>query len=164
MRALDDLTLAVELEEPTGYFPTWVAAPWSFPVPRHLVEVHGKAWVEPANIVSNGPFRLTAWERGQFMVLARNPDYHGRFTGNLERVELALIEGSSASLAAYEDDRLDILSFLGFRPEDIDRARQRHASEYLQYPWPLPYYIGFRISCPPFDDARVRRAFGMAID
>ena len=164
VRVLDDFRLAVELDKPTGYFPIWLAAPWSFPVPRHLVEAQGRAWAEPGNIVGNGPFRLQAWERGQAMVLARNPDYHGRFTGNLERVELALIRDSSASLAAYEDNRLDILNFLGFPPVEIERARQRHAGEYIQYPAPLTYYFGFRISFPPFDDVRVRRAFGLAID
>jgi ABC-type oligopeptide transport system substrate-binding subunit len=79
-------------------------------------------------------------------------------------VELALIEDGSAALAAYEDDRLDILALFHLPPSDMDRARQRHAGEYLTFPFPLTFYVGFRISCPPFDDVRVRQAFGLAID
>ncbi|NIO71916.1 MAG: peptide ABC transporter substrate-binding protein, partial [Anaerolineae bacterium] len=54
-------------------------------------EAHGEAWTEMGNIVTNGPFRLEAWQRGELMILSRNPEYHGRFRGNVQRVELTLI-------------------------------------------------------------------------
>jgi oligopeptide transport system substrate-binding protein len=163
VRALDEVTLAVELEEPTGYFPYLLACGATYPVPRHVVEPHGEAWTEPGNIVTNGPFRLEAWQRGESMVLVRNPDYHGRFRGNVQWVELAFGE-RLAGLEMYEADRLDILNLMGFPSSERDRVRQRHAGEYISIPLLRTSYVGFDVSRPPFDDPRVRRAFALATD
>jgi ABC-type oligopeptide transport system substrate-binding subunit/tetratricopeptide (TPR) repeat protein len=163
VRALDELTLAVELEGPTSYFPHLLAFVVTFPAPRHVVQVHGDAWTELDHIVTNGPFRLAAWERGERIVLERNPTYHGRFTGNLERVECIFLSGQAAkSLHMYEEDHLDICG--GLSPAEWARARQRYAGEYISGPWLSTDFIGFDVSRPPFDDRRVRRAFTLATD
>ena len=56
VRALDEVTLVVELEGPTGYFLHLLAHHSTYPVPRHAIEAHGEAWTEVDNIVTNGPF------------------------------------------------------------------------------------------------------------
>jgi ABC-type oligopeptide transport system substrate-binding subunit len=163
VRALDEFTLAVELEGPTSYFLHLLAFVATFPVPRHVVQMHGDAWVELDNIVTNGPFRLAAWERGESLVLERDSTYHGRFTGNVQRVECTFLSGQAARfLKLYEDDRLDICS--GLPLAELARARQRHAGEYVSAPWLSTDYIVFDVSRPPFDDRRVRQAFALATD
>jgi oligopeptide transport system substrate-binding protein len=164
VRALDELTLAVELEEPTSYFLHLLAECTCYPVPRHLVEAQGEDWTEVGKIVSNGPFRLEAWWPGESMVLARNTGYRGRFKGNVQQVELSLRrEDLSARLERYEAGDLDILSLSGaYSVRDL--ARQRHAGDYVLAPRLGTYYIGFNVGRPPFDDRRVRRAFALAID
>jgi ABC-type oligopeptide transport system substrate-binding subunit len=166
VRALDDLTLVVELEEPTGYFLSLAAYRATYPVPRHVVEAHGEDWTEVGNMVTNGPFRLEAWQQGRSMVLVRNPTYHSRFRGNVEQVELSLFSSAewSAALAMYEADRLDIVELLDLPPLERDRARQEYAGEYASVPLLFTIYVGFNVSRPPFDDPRVRRAFVLAAD
>jgi oligopeptide transport system substrate-binding protein len=64
----------------------------------------------------------------------------------------------------YEDDNLDVLD-LGLLPSpEMDRARQRHAGEYLSVPWLATIFAMFDVSRPPFDDVRVRQAFVLATD
>jgi oligopeptide transport system substrate-binding protein len=163
VRALAPLTLVVELEAPTSYFPYVLAFTPMFAVPRHVVEVHGEAWAEPGNIVTNGPFRLAGWERGMSMILERNPTYHGRFTGNVERVECSFLSGRPARLLQmYEENRLDI--FCDLPPAEMSRARHRYAGEYVSGPRLSIDFVGFDVSRPPFDDPRVRRAFTLATD
>jgi ABC-type oligopeptide transport system substrate-binding subunit/class 3 adenylate cyclase/tetratricopeptide (TPR) repeat protein len=164
VRALDKGTLVVELEGPTGYFLQLLAYNATYPVPQHVVEAHGEAWTEVENIVSNGPFRLETWQRDESMVLVRNPEYHGQFRGNVQRVELSLLADWSARLELYETDGLDILDLLGFPPSEVDRTRQRHAGEYVSTLWLRTTHVGFYVSRPPFDDVRVRRAFALAVD
>jgi len=164
VRALDEVTLVVELEGPTGYFLHLLACNATYPVPRHVVEARGQAWTEVENIVTNGPFRLESWQRGESMVLVRNPEYHGRFTGNVQRLELSLLADPSAILKMYEADSLDILNLRDFPPPEMDRVRQRHAGEYVPVPTLDTYYVGFDVSRPPFDDPRVRQAFVLATD
>jgi ABC-type oligopeptide transport system substrate-binding subunit len=163
VRALDESTLAVELEAPTSYFPYILAFTPVFAVPRHVVEIHGEAWTEPGTIVTNGPFRLAAWEPGQSMVLERNSTYHGRFTGNLQRVECSFIAGQPGRfLRMYEEERLDI--FCDLPPAEVNRARHRYAGEYVSGPRLSVDFVGFNVSRPPFDDVRVRRALTLATD
>jgi ABC-type oligopeptide transport system substrate-binding subunit len=164
VRALDDLTLVVELEGPTGYFLSLLAHYATYPVPRHVLEVQGEAWSEISNIVTNGAFNLEAWNRGKSMILARNPEYHGRFKGNLKRVELSFGVEKSVVLEMYEAGNLDILGLVDLQPSEWDRARRRHAGEYVSAPESATHYVGFDVSRPPFDDRRVRQAFALATD
>jgi oligopeptide transport system substrate-binding protein len=163
VRALGAATLLVELEGPTGYFPQLLKCPAFYPVPRHIVEVQGQAWTEKQPMVTNGPFQLEAWQQGQSMVLSRNPDYRGRFTGNVQRLELSLDVASPAEqLAMYEANRLDMVT-LSPSPQ-ADRIRQQWAEGYFSEPWLDTQYILFNMRKAPFNDLRVRRAFAMAID
>jgi oligopeptide transport system substrate-binding protein len=132
-------------------------------VPRHVVETYGEAWTEVDNIVTNGPFRLKSWQRGQSMVFVRNPEYRGRFTGNMHQIDLLALEWSSA-LKMYEDDKLDVLDLGLLPPPEVDRARQRHAGEYLSVPMLATIFVAFDVSRPPFDDVQVRQAFVLATD
>jgi ABC-type oligopeptide transport system substrate-binding subunit len=163
VRCLDKLTLAVELEGPANYFPYLLAFSPMLPVPRHVVPVYGGAWTELDHIVTNGAFRVVALERGESLVLERDPTYHGRFTGNVQRVEWSFLSGQpSKVLQMYEEDRLDICGDL--TPAAMNRARQRYAGEYVSGPRLSADFVGFDVSRPPFDDRRVRRAFALATD
>jgi ABC-type oligopeptide transport system substrate-binding subunit len=161
VRSLDEFTLVVDLEAPDHNFLHLTL--YAMPVPRHLVKAHGDAWTEPGRLVSNGPYQLESWERGQSMTLARNPHYHGRFEGNLERVELSFAPPATA-IAAYEAHSLDILA-LDYAPlAEMDRLRHQNPGEYLSVPDLATYHLRYDLSRPPFHDRRVRRAFVLATD
>jgi ABC-type oligopeptide transport system substrate-binding subunit/DNA-binding SARP family transcriptional activator len=163
VHALDDFTLIVDLEEPTSYLPYLLSFVPTLPVPRHVVEKRGEDWTDLNYFVTNGPFRLAAWERGESLVLERNPTYHGPFTGNPQRLECTFIVGRAAeALEMYAKDRLDICA--GLPPAEWAHARQRYAGEYISGPWLSTDFVGFDISRPPFDDQRVRQAFALATD
>lgn len=162
VRAADTFRLKVELEEPAGYFLNLVTTPIFYPVPRHIVKRHGKAWAEPSHLVSNGPFRLDDWIPGERMTLVRNPHYFGGFPGNLAQVEITLREAWSPvdELAAYRADQVDILLL---QPETY-HARHQYPEEYRQAESPTTYFLGFGSMQIPFADRRVRRVLSLAID
>jgi ABC-type oligopeptide transport system substrate-binding subunit/DNA-binding SARP family transcriptional activator len=161
VHAPDEYTLAVELEGPTSYFPYLLAFVAGYPLPRHVVEVYGDAWIELDHIVTNGPFRLVSWERGKSLVLERSPNYHGRFSGNLQRVECLFHSTQPArSLRKYEENEVDICGDLPLT--ELARARQRFAAEYVSKPWLITDFLAFDVRRPPFDDRRVRRALALA--
>ncbi len=162
VQALDEVTLAVELESPTSYFLHLLAQ--MYPVPRHMLEIQGEAWADANNIVTNGPFKLEAWQPEESLVLIRNPAYHGQFTGNVKRMELCLLPEWSDRLEMYENDKLDVLSFYRLPPSEKGRMRQQYAGEYVLAPELATYYIAFDTSRPPFNDLQVRRAFVLATD
>jgi ABC-type oligopeptide transport system substrate-binding subunit len=167
IRALDELTLEVLLEGPTGYFLHLLDYSGTYAVPRHVVRAHAGEWTEPQNIVTNGPFLLETWQRGEHLVVVRNPGYRGRFTGNVRRVELSLRPAGAweAKLDLYEADRVDVaLGLEAAPPEEQHRARQANAGEFVLAPLGSTEFIGFDVTRPPFDDRRVRQAFNLALD
>ncbi|RME42553.1 MAG: hypothetical protein D6791_17465 [Chloroflexi bacterium] len=167
VRSLDDTTLMVELEGPTGYFLYLLTCAYTYPVPRHVVETHGDRWTDAQHLVTNGPFRLLTWERGASLSLTRNPSYHGQCEGNVQQVEILVGQEGANLLALYGKDDLDILPLAGMTnlaPDEVDAARQRHAADYISLPELNTAGIGFDVSRPPFNDRRVRRAFALAVD
>jgi ABC-type oligopeptide transport system substrate-binding subunit/DNA-binding SARP family transcriptional activator len=162
--AADDRTLEVTLERPIAYLPDLLAHRAAYPLPRWAVEGQGQAWTEPGHLVSNGPYELLEWQRGECLVLGRNPFYQGSFPGNAERVECLVYDDYELALAAYAADRVDALSLINADPSTIAHARATHGRELVSSPWPITLYLLFRVDEPPFDDPRVRRAFGYAVD
>ncbi|NIM94557.1 MAG: AAA family ATPase [Anaerolineales bacterium] len=161
VRAIDKLTLEVELEKAASYFLHMLIT--TLPVPRHVVEANGDAWTDLEHIVTNGAFQLESYEHGESISLVRNPTYHGRFSGNLERIEVRFFETFSSpdeAVELYETDTIDML----FLSDATYHVRNRFAEEYLIEHGQLVEWVGFDASRPPFDDLRVRQAFVMAVD
>ena len=161
-RLPDDFTLVVELEEPTAYFLQLLTHSSTFAIPRHVVEAHGAAWCDVEHLVTNGPFRLAEWIPGDKLILTRNPDYVGRFSGNLTRVELTFRPIEKQSLDRYDAGEHDIGQFLDL--EMLLQARQQRTREYVNCPRAVTMDMRFNTARSPFDDVRVRQAFVHAID
>lgn len=157
----DDATLVVQLEEPASYFLHLLGIPTLFAVPHLVLEACGEAWTEAPNLVTSGPFRLEARQPGVSTTLVRNPDFRGLFRGNVERVETLHPADTSVLPALYETGELDTLAL---EPEHVAWAQQNYAGEYRHMPDVTTYFLAFHPDQPPFDDARVRRAFVHAID
>ncbi len=163
VRALDAFTLVVELEEPVGYFPYLLAHSAAYPVPRHVVQAHGEGWATAEHVVSNGPFQLSAWLRGQSMGLARTPCYHGRYGGNVEQVRL-VFEQVQEAWHRFESGELDVMDITYTPAREIERMRQRFPGQYLAVQQLSTCYVGFAAARPPFDNLLVRRALVLATD
>lgn len=166
VHAVDDVTLLVDLERPTGYFLQLLNHEATFPVPRHVVEDHGDAWVEPANVVTNGSFDLVEYRPGESLILARNAHYGGGGTGNVERVEITLLDQPAWEdrVALYEPDEVDALDISGATVDQRERLRLRYADDYFSAPALTTYCFGLDVTQPPLQDPRVRRGLTMALD
>jgi ABC-type oligopeptide transport system substrate-binding subunit/DNA-binding SARP family transcriptional activator len=162
--ALDNLTLEIRLEGPTAYLPHLLAHAIAYPLPRSAVEGHGQVWTDPDSLVSNGAYQLVEWQRGERLVLGKNPFYHGRFPGNAHQVECLVIADFQPLLEAYAANALDAISMITADAGTIARARVAHGRELVFTPQPSTFHLVFRADRPPFDDVRVRRAFVHAVD
>ena len=173
VQALDRSTLRVTLSEPSNSFLYVLAHRIAFPVPRHLVERTGAAWTEPAHLVGNGPFLLADWRPGEALTLARNPDYHGRFAGNVGQVQVTLLaDWTEQSYDLYEAGQVDAMPIHRFSRSETIRLHRRHPGEFRSVPDLRVDYIAFDTRRPPFDDCgcggpvhgRRPRALGGGVD
>ena len=163
VKAIDDYAVQFTLERPAGYFPTivryWVARPQ----PREAIEQHGRKWIEPGKILTNGPYVITAWEHGSSMVMRKNPYYYGAEEVSIQRINWVMVEDASQALRMYEMDELDAVEV---PEEEFEKVRtdSKLSEELHIVPRPCTYYYGFTTIKPPFNDPLVRRAFSAAID
>ena len=80
VRALDDYTLEVTLENPTPYFLDLCAFATYLPVHRATVERYQDWSSKAEHFVGNGPYRLKEWRLFDRVRLVKNPDYWGVFS------------------------------------------------------------------------------------
>jgi oligopeptide transport system substrate-binding protein len=162
VQASDDFTLTIDLENPVGYFLQSICN--VMPVPRHAVEAYGGGWADAAHIVTNGAFLVDEWRAGECLTLVRNPSFGGRFSGNLQRVEIRMSPGREHVMfrERYEAGEDDL--YCPQLPAEEDRARYLYPGEYIISPLAMTSFILFDGGQPPFDDLRVRRAFAHSLD
>src|SRR5262249_9314898 len=153
--AIDPQTLEITMRSPSNVLLYLLTPPAGFAWPKHCCEALGEAWREPANIVSNGPFVLTALGDETVTLDARG-GWHGP-RGNVGRVSLRLVPLGSSSQARWERGEGELVSSNSRRYEEDERTTVAVG------PALATWYTGFR-PVPPFDNERVRRAFAHALD
>jgi len=164
VRAVDAQTLEVRLDKPAAYFPQLLTHPVTFPLPRRAVEGDRQPWTDVENFVSNGPYRLTEWIKGERLSFTRNPGYRGLWRGNASRIESPVISEVPALLGAFDAGDLDGISLLNAAPETIDGLRAKYRRRYSSTPVLSTFYLWFDCSRPPFNAAGIRKAFIHAVD
>ena len=162
VRAKDDWTLEVTLEGPRGYFPVLAAYLAALPGHKASIEKHGDKWTEAGNLVCNGPFVLETWEHNKQMVLRKNKHFFGAKDVTLDKVVIPIIPVQSGPLP-YENNEIDATLL---QTADLKRLQgdPKTQKEVFRYPYPGTWYLLPQVTKPPFDDVRVRRAVGHAID
>lgn len=159
-------TLQITLEHPASWFPS-IAAMWvMFPQPRQAIEAHGDKWIEPGNIVTNGPYKVASWQHGSRLILEKNPDYYDAKNTDIDKIDFVMVQEASTAMALYEAGDLDSLYGTGVPQVDIDRVKANSvlSKEFFTGPRLITYFYGFNNSKPPMDNPLVRKAFTAAID
>ncbi len=181
LSAPDPRTLIVELEEPTPYFLDLCAFPALYPVHPKTVErwtsvdaATGRVdqqhdWTKPPRLVSSGAFVLSEWRFKRDMRLVRNPFYWKKERVGLESIEILVVEDPATAVLAYQTGAADWLTdvLVDYLPEMLDSgmADLHGHSRFGTYFWSFnctPTLTGGRPN--PFFDARVRRAFALAVN
>lgn len=168
VRALDELTLQVELEDPLPYFLDLVSFYTAMPVPRHVIEKleregrNPDLWTRPEHIVSNGAFVLAEWKFRQSMLLRKNVRYWDAARVKPARVRLSMVESNNTTLNLYEAGELDYIGNSALPAEFID-----HLASYRDFqrgPYLGTYFLWVNTRAAPLDDVRVREALSLAVD
>lgn len=106
VRALDDYTLEVQLENPTPYFLELVSFPAFFPI-NQKVDKENPNWAQNANsFVCNGAFSLAKWEHQHLLTLERNPLYWEADKTQLDEIHFAMVSVET-ELRMFEKGDLD---------------------------------------------------------
>lgn len=162
VRAVDPLTVEIRLVAPAPYFLELIGSLAVSPLPRHVVEKFPKDWARPERIVTNGPYTLAERVPQSFTRLVANPRYHSAAAVRSAEVIWYPTQDLATSLRRFRAGELD--SALNFPPEELGWLRSNLPKTLKMTPSLGNYYLLVNTQRPPFDDVRVRRALGLAID
>lgn len=110
VKAIDDTTLEVVLNNPTPYFVNLTAANNFSPVKKEAVE-GAEVWTKSAETyVCNGPFMMGEIKPQEGYTLVKNPNYVFADAVALDGVEMIFIEQAEAALSAYNAGDVDAMS------------------------------------------------------
>jgi len=161
--APEELQLQITLKHPVPYFLTLLTHPSTFPVHQPSIEQHGVAYARPGNLVSNGAYKLSAWEIGSFIEVVRNEEYRDNDLTAIDRVRHHITPEDAAELNRYRAGELDIT--FSVPSESFELMKKERPDELRVSPFLAVYFYGFNLSKLPFkDNLKLRQALSMAVD
>lgn len=164
VKAADEKTLVVTLENPAPFFPQLVASVTYFPVNKKVVEGNKDWAAKPETYIGNGPFVLKKWEHKSLIELEKNENYWDKDRVKLSKLTVNMIEDANTELAMFEKGELDWAgSPLGDLPLDALDSLKDSGKMQSQATAGTYWYI-FNTTKPPFNNKHIRQAFAYAVN
>ncbi len=108
VKAVDEKTLTIELNNPTGYFLSMLSMSQLCPVRQDLVEKYGKDFSADADKnVYSGPFIVKDWKHEDRIILEKNPNFWNADAVKLDEVHILTVADPMTAVAMYEQGELD---------------------------------------------------------
>ena len=160
--APDNQTFRVQLEHPRPSLPQMLVMPVLYPIPPGALEIYGREWTTPKNLVTNGPYRLKDWiinEKITLQANSRHPDYNSLA---INTVSYLTVPSSNSAYNRYRSGELDMT--LNIPDNFYQKLKTTKASELHTTHMLGTEYLAFNTRRSPFNDSRVRQALSLAVD
>lgn len=165
VKAVDNYTLEITLEQPCTYFDTILTYSTFYPLRSDCVEEDGTgnwAW-DVSKSITNGYMNMVACDEDQEIVLEKNQTYYGKDSVALDKLVVKLIDDTNTTLSMLETGDVDLItSYPSEETERLQAAGLYHSSSALS-----TNFLLINTQNPdtnPLADARVRKALSLCID
>jgi oligopeptide transport system substrate-binding protein len=170
VKAIDDYTLDVELENPTPYFLSLLAFQTYMPVRKDVIEAHPKDWaINASTYISDGAFMMKDWKQKDKLEFVKNPYYWNKSAVKLNNLTFTVLDDENSYMSAYESGQVDMID--APPTEQIPSLLQQGKAK--SYPNIGTYYYSFNLDpkakldpavAKAMDNVNVRQAISLAID
>jgi oligopeptide transport system substrate-binding protein len=163
VHALDPLTVRVELNHPTPFFPDICAMPVACVVPRQTIEKFGDRWLMAKPLPVSGAYEMAYWRLNDKVRLRKNPRYWNAANTRSDLIDILPVGSANAALSLYERGEADIVWDAALIPAGLlDVLLKR--PDFHTFICLDTYFFRFNVTRKPFDDPRVRQALALAVD
>jgi oligopeptide transport system substrate-binding protein len=163
VKAPDDRTLVVTLENPVPYFKDLIAFMAFCPIHVPSFEKLGAAYFKPGQLVGNGPYQLKEWRLNDRIRLERNPTYWDAANVKMASVDVLPIDNPSTAVNLFLTGGSDLMMDKGLIPNAL--ADELRKKPYFHHkPFLATWFIRFNAKRKPYDDPRVRKALTLVLD
>ena len=159
VEVLSDDRVAFLLKEPRASFLAVLTAGAASMVSPAAVMKAGQDY--PSAPVGTGPFKFASWERGQRVVLEKNPTYW-KGPVKYDRVVFRPIVEDQARLTELLTGQLDLI--VGVPSDFVSQLETNPKVSLLKQTGVHVWYLGINNQKKPLDDRRVRQALNYAVN
>jgi oligopeptide transport system substrate-binding protein len=164
LKAIDEFTLEVTLQQPAGYFPVLVAYTAAVPVYRKGAEQWGQRWgTDDDKFVGNGPFKLQKWEHNKSFEIVKNEHYWKAKDIKLEKVSYLIVK-QDQRVPTYENNEIDWVPSANIGDFRRLSSDAKLSKEIFKFDQVGSWYLSPNPRFKPFDNVKVRQAMAFAID
>ena len=155
IKALDDKTLEITLEAPCAYFLEMCAFASLVPLREDVVK---DGWTEPANLVVNGPYKITEWVHDSYIKMEKNDKYYDVANLGPDAIIWWLSDSETAILSAYQSGEYQ---FIENFPTDMIQSLVDSGDCFIN-PYVGTYYL--YLNCDKIPSWKVRAAMTISVD
>nr|WP_229722256.1 peptide ABC transporter substrate-binding protein [Priestia taiwanensis] len=161
VKAQDDRTLVVELENPIPYFLELMAFPTFFPLNEKFIKEKGKNYgLEVEHLIYNGPFVLSEWKHEESFTFKKNDGYWDKATVKLDEIQFKIVKDIAAGVNLYNTDEVDRANISA---EFVDSYKGKQ--EYYSESEARQYFIRFNQKASDvMKNQKARMAMSLAFD
>ncbi|MEB8861017.1 peptide ABC transporter substrate-binding protein [Bacillus cereus] len=124
VKAVDDKTLEVQLEQPVPYFINLTTFPTFLPINEKYFKLKGNQYgLEADQLIYNGAFTLENWKHEQGFQFKKNKNYWDEKTVKLDEINFDIIKDKSTEVNLYESGQIDRVGLTG---DFVDKYRNGH--------------------------------------
>lgn len=163
VKALDDKTFEVTLNSGAPFFLQLMAFPSFFPVNEAFyLAQDGNYGASAENILANGAFKVTSWNKGYGIEVEKNDKYYDADAVKIDGIEWRVFKDSQTGTLEFEAGNIDVAKLTAELVDNYkdDAAFQNEAKGYVWYLAPN-YADG---GAPEMQNENFRKALGMAFD
>ncbi len=162
IEAVDDLTVKFTLCSSDVAFPSKVAfSAFGIQSSEHLQAMGGGGVELIENPIGTGPYKLEKWQKGDSLIMTRNPDYWGE-PAKTDTLVFRWSKEGAARLLELQAGTVDGID----NPSPDDFAVVEGDDTLKLYPRPALniFYLGLNHDRAPLDNDLVRQALAVGID
>ncbi len=160
IHAVDDKTLEVKLVNPIDYFVGTLVIPQFSVVPEGYIEECGdQFFMDVEHMVFCGPFVMTEWVPSQHITVEKNPNYWDADSVKLDKIIFEMVTETNTIVNMYNTDQIDVMKV---GADFLDTYRGE--AGFISVTEPVTEYVKFNCQNEFFANAKIRKAFSMALD
>lgn len=162
VKAIDDKTLEITLENPTPYFLQLLTHYTAYPVPKHVVEAKGADWTNIENVVGNGPFTPVEWVPGNYIKSVKSETYWDKDNVKIDEVYYYVQDDLAAAFNRYRAGEYDILTDLPFDQQQLVKDTMPGEGRFAPFSG-IHYYV-LNEEYKPLADVNIRKALSISVN
>lgn len=163
VKAIDDMTLEVTLENPATYFPTLVPFRVMLPCRQDLVEKYSdKYGAEADTVLSCGPYKVSEWTHNSRVTLVKNEDYWDKDNVKVETVNLPIMTDTNTVMNSFAVGEVDAVRTV--LPEWVDKFKEMDEVKNKEVAVPSVAYLTLNHQDEYLKNDKIRLAISLAID